>query len=87
MKKIVIASIIMFILIVITVSYISKSCNKISEVITEADNNYKKEIGNKYIFEKDTVTIVDYSLFNESYSLSNGQKINFNLVKKLKKIN
>ena len=41
------------------------------------------KIGSKLILEKDTVMIIDYSLLKNSYTLSNGKEISFDLVEKL----
>ena len=43
----------------------------------------KSKVGTKLILEKDTVMIIDYSLLKNSYTLSNGKEISFELVDKL----
>ena len=44
------------------------------------ENKYKKHIGEKYIMDKDTLTIVDYSIFSMNFTLSNGRKVNYVLI-------
>ena len=51
----------------------------ISEVNKEGDK-YKVKIGETFVFEKDTVTIIDYSLTNETFTFSNGKQVNSNFV-------
>jgi hypothetical protein len=41
---------------------------------------YKEYIGKKYLYEGDTVLVIDYSLFNDTYTLSNGVKVNSALI-------
>lgn len=43
----------------------------------------ESKVGTKLILEKDTVMIIDYSLLKNSYTLSNGKEISFELVDKL----
>lgn len=38
---------------------------------------YKNELGNKIIINKDTLRIIDYSILNENFILSNGVTINY----------
>lgn len=47
----------------------------------------ENRVGSKVILEKDTLMILDYSLINNNYKLSNGKEISFELAKKLKTIN
>jgi len=44
------------------------------------ENKYKKHIGEKYIMDKDTLTIVDYSIFSMNFTLSNERKVNYMLI-------
>jgi len=48
--------------------------------LNEETQKYKDKIGEVYVLEDDTLTIVDYSSFNETYTLSNGIVINKSLV-------
>lgn len=49
-------------------------------VQNKLDNNYKKHLGEKCIISKDTLTIVDYNRWDETFILSNGVKINYDLI-------
>ncbi len=53
--------------------------NAINKDIEIAERN----LGRKVIIEGDTLMIFDYSLFSETYTLSNGKKINIALAEKL----
>ena len=56
--------------------------NDVSNQIKEEENKYKKHIGNTYVMDKDTLTIVDYSMFEENFTLSDGRKVNYSLIVK-----
>lgn len=43
----------------------------------------KKHIGSKVVIDKDTLTILDYSMLNSNYMLSNGKEVSFELAEKL----
>jgi len=43
----------------------------------------KKYIGSKVVIDKDTLTILDYSMLNSNYTLSNGKEVSFELAEKL----
>lgn len=50
-------------------------------VYQKEDSLMKVNVGRKILCEKDSLTIVDYSFWNDTYTLSNGVKVNKNLVK------
>lgn len=52
----------------------------ITKVISTEQDKYKVKIGQKFILEKDTLTIVDYSLIMETFKLSNGKEVNASLI-------
>ena len=68
------------ILTVVIATYITKP-------IRENINRVKAKIGVTIVYNKDTVMVTDYSMFNETYSLSNGQIISMELLDKLDSIN
>lgn len=71
------------VLCVIAVVYLLNSAgNDISKKISTEEDKYKKHIGEKYIIDKDTLTIVDYSVFSENFTLSDGRKVNYVLIGK-----
>lgn len=52
-------------------------------VYIREDSIMRSNIGRKFLYEKDSVTIVDYSYWNDTYTISNGVKVNKNLIKGL----
>ena len=48
---------------------------------------YKSKIGTQIVLYSDTLMIVDYSLLNENYTLSNNNKVSFELIEALPIIN
>tara|TARA_R110002124_G_scaffold286377_2_gene467141 strand:- start:7 stop:258 length:252 start_codon:yes stop_codon:yes gene_type:complete len=70
-------------LCVIAVVYLLNSIGTdVSKKLNTEENKYKKHIGKKYIIDKDTLTIVDYSIFSENFTLSDGRKVNYVLIGK-----
>ena len=69
------------VLLVCVSIYWTYSIKKIGSKIDGVENKYKEHIGNKFVLSGDTLTIIDYSMFNETFTLSNGQKISCELVK------
>ena len=50
-------------------------------------NNYQRnkqkfeiKIGEQFILDKDTLTIVNYSMFSETFTLSDGRKVSASLI-------
>lgn len=66
--------------IVMIVSLIS--LNSGIDDIQKTRDHVKSLVGSRILFEKDTVTIVDYSMFDSNYTLSNGKKASFDFVNK-----
>ncbi len=52
-------------------------------IFTNYQQEIKKRLGQKIVINKDTCTIVDYSLLHKNYALSNGKIISFRLVDSL----
>lgn len=46
-------------------------------------SQYELTLGKYVLLEKDTLRVVDYSMFTETLKLSNGKEININLFKEL----
>jgi hypothetical protein len=67
-------------LIVLAVIVISFINYELSNELEVKSTFYKSKLGEQYILEKDTLTIVDYNFFKEVFILSNGKEINKNLV-------
>jgi hypothetical protein len=47
---------------------------------------FDAEVGNQVILRKDTLFVMDYSIFNDSYTLENGLKIDREFYETLEKI-
>lgn len=77
MKKMIIGMIVMIALFVFLVHSLTSS---ITTEIGKEKDKYKVKIGNKFILEKDTLTIVDYSSIMETFTLSNGKEVNASIV-------
>ena len=76
MKKMILIALGMIFLMAICATLLTNSLK--SEV-----GKIESKVGTKLILEKDTVMIIDYSLLKNSYTLSNGKEISFELVDKL----
>lgn len=75
----IIISIILFIFL--SIGFI-KSTIKAKNEIEQVTEEYKSHIGNEFVIGKDTLMIVDYSIWNENYTLDNGLKVNAKLINK-----
>lgn len=56
------------------------------DIITTIENSQKKlkiNVGKSVVIEKDTLLIIDYSLFNNTYILSNKSEISSDLFDKV----
>lgn len=51
------------------------------EAVIESENEMKSKVGTKVLYESDSVTIIDYTLWNETYRLSNGIEVSKEFVK------
>ena len=77
-----ISSIVSIVCIFIVCIYIK---NIFTDFSSEA-NKAKEIIGEQVILKGDTLMIMDYSSFGNTYKLEDGREVSFELVKKLKKI-
>ena len=50
----------------------------------ESKYKLEKNLGETVVINGDTLTIVDYNVLSETYIMSNGTKVNYDLVEKLK---
>ncbi len=55
--------------------------NKTINMISDNKTQIESKLGKKILFDKDSVVIIDYSQFDETYTLSNGRKVNIKLIK------
>jgi hypothetical protein len=83
MKILLYAPVVLFIVLFIIAVMCVNTCNK--NINKEIDKS-KEMVGKKVILEKDTLLILDYSLINSNYKLSDGREISFEFARKLKTI-
>lgn len=74
-------SILLLFCFVITCMWLSFELYRVSR------SNSKCKIGTQIVLYSDTLMIVDYSLLNENYTLSNNTKVSFELIEALPVIN
>jgi len=68
------------VLIILLGFLLQKSCESDRNKWDTMTARYKKELGNQFILEKDTSTIVDYDCFGNTFTLNNGKVINAELI-------
>lgn len=56
--------------------------NTTAEKLDEETTHIIHEVGKKVLIDKDTLIIMDYSILNQNYTLSNGVKISFEFEEK-----
>lgn len=83
MKKILIFSAIFAVVVAFCINYIIKD---VGTKFQEEKSKVESKLGQKVVLERDTLKIIDYSIIYQNYTLSNGQKISFELVKNLEVI-
>lgn len=76
-KKLLLGVVLMLIAALVFINIISKTINELESY----ELSIKEKVGTKCYFDGDSILIIDYSLLNETYTLSNGIKVNINLVK------
>lgn len=54
--------------------------NESSTAIKVESEKYRVHVGDDYVLNGDTLIITDYSLFTETFTLSNGVEVNYHLV-------
>lgn len=81
MKKMLLFTAVMFGLFIFLIHSLTTS---VTSEIKKERNKYEVKIGTKYVLEKDTLTVVDYSSIFETFTLSNGKTVNASLILKQK---
>jgi len=76
----IVAPITFIILIIGAIYLVNNIFTKAGEEIKTIQNEYKSYIGETYIMKKDTLLIIDYSMFKETFTLSNGVEVNSSLI-------
>ena len=74
---------ILFVTILATVLMFMTS-NSLENIYKREKSKIEANIGEKVVIEKDTLLILDYSFLESNYTLSDGRKVSFELIKKLK---
>lgn len=82
MRKFVIIGLLFFIAFASCIIYLLHSA---TSELNVTDTKYKKEIGEKFILEKDTLLITDYSILKSTFTLSNGKEVSSEIVFKQRK--
>ena len=77
MKKMIFSTIVLLAVLFALLFILISSMNNLIE---DEEKKYKTRIGQEFIFGKDTLKIIDYSLLLESFTMSNGVKVNSSLV-------
>jgi len=75
--KMAVAFVVLLVLIVYIVGNIFSNGQ---EKLAQEKAKYVECLGDEYIIDKDTLTIVDYSMWTETFTLSNGKKVNQSLI-------
>jgi len=87
-----IKGVLMLLLGILAMAYLVHSCSKgmmstadeVNETYTIDKALYDSNLGKEYVLNNDTLKIIDYSMWNKTYTLSNGVKINSKLINKEK---
>ena len=56
--------------------------NNITQSVNKAEEEYKAYIGTKYVIDKDTLIVIDYSMWEDNFTLSNGVEVSSVLISK-----
>ena len=80
MKKLAIKmGLVSVVFVVLVVIFSTLLGNRIDDEVSKIET----KVGQKLILQKDTLMIIDYSVFNSNYTLEDGRKISFDLADKL----
>jgi hypothetical protein len=74
--QLIVGTIIMFLIVIVIVVADSK--------IKSVENEYKSHIGKSYMFDRDTIKVVDYSMMEKSYTLDNGLSVSKDFINQCK---
>jgi len=80
MKKKILIVIGVLLFVSICLTYLIKS---FEYQINNEKTKFEVNIGKSVIIENDTLSIMDYSMLESNYTLSNGKKVSFELINKL----
>jgi len=80
MKKLILSVVILAAMFVGSIYYMTTLLTEQIDIETKV---YKDKVGEKIVLNKDTLTIIDYSMLNSNFTLENGTEISKELVDKL----
>lgn len=66
--------------IVVMAFLMSSIIKDVKSEYSEATEKYKAKVGERFVIEKDTLLITDYSMINGTFTLSDGRKVNEKLI-------
>ena len=80
MKSILKVGIPMVLCICAILSILDYKVKNASQEIRKTKSKYEKYIGTKHVIDGDTLTVIDYSVFNETFTLSDGKEVSSVLI-------
>lgn len=75
-----VGTICLILVIFVILNLLDSSKNNSINLINKEKNKYEINIGKRIILEKDTLSIINFSTFEETYTLSNGLKVNKGII-------
>ena len=84
MKKIAVITLVAILIVIFMSLLIGNILNSTRQELEKEVIKIESNLGKKLFIDGDSLTIIDYSLLNETYNLSNGKSVSFKLVEKLK---
>jgi len=76
-------NLIMGALLVVCIVVLVWALSAIQFKLENAKSKYESKLGKHVLLGKDTLQVVDYSMFTETLKLENGKEINYEIFKKL----
>jgi len=70
------------VILIVAMVFLNRGCNKVIYEIEELSIEYTSYLGKRTVIDGDTLTITSYKLFKDSFTLSNGSVIHYEVAKK-----
>lgn len=81
MEKVIKIGIVVFVLVFILFAMLSiRALDEGKKEFNKAGSTFQEKLGQKFVLDNDTLTIVDYSLLMGTFTLSDGKQISSELV-------
>ena len=61
---------------------LNRGCSRAMDQLEKASEEYSSYLGKRTVIDGDTLTITSYKLFKESFTLSNGTEVHYEVAKK-----